>query len=106
MVRAARPWLLWLSLALAAAHSVATWHAYTHSPAEANQASSDEKHAGTALCGACIAAAGIGGAAHANALPSLPAVSGPAPVPTLAVVDRELAQRRPYAIRAPPVFHS
>jgi len=106
MGRAARGWLLWLALALAAAHSMATWHAYTHSPAEAAQSSSTEKHAGSAVCGLCIAVAGIGGAAPGHSSIAMPVADGQAPLPVAHVARHPSLQHRPYAIRAPPLTHS
>lgn len=106
MGRAARAWLLWLALALAVAHSMATWHPYTHSPAEAAQGSSTEKHAGSAVCGLCIAVAGIGGSAPGHSSIAMPVVEGQAPLPVAHVAQYPSLQHRPYAIRAPPPTHS
>src|SRR4051794_32918025 len=104
--RVARTWLLWLALALAAAHSLATWHAYSHSPAETAQSSSVEKHAGSAICGLCIAVAGIGGASPEPPSLAVPVLDGQAPLPVPHVAQSPALPDRPYAIRAPPPTHS
>lgn len=106
MSRVARAWLLWLALALTAAHSIANWHAYTHSPAEAAQSSSTEKHAGSAVCGLCIAVAGIGGAAPGSLSLAVPVLDGQASLLVAHVAQHPSLPHRPYAIRAPPLTHS
>lgn len=107
IARGARAWLLWFALALAAAHSVATWHAYTHSPAErVHQDSSIEKHAGAAVCGLCVAIAGIGGAAPGPVSAQALVLTAHQQLAVPVVREQQLAPRRPYAIRAPPVSHS
>jgi hypothetical protein len=107
IARGARAWLLWLALALAAAHSVATWHAYSHSPAErVQQNPSTDQHGGATWCGLCLAIAGIGGAAPGPVNAQLPVLSAHQQLPVPAVREQQLPSRRPYAIRAPPVLHS
>jgi hypothetical protein len=104
MARATRAWLLWLALALVAAHSLAAWHAYTHSIAETASRSSDKQHAGADPCGLCIAVSGIGGAAAAQPMLHLHRFAQQAPLPMRSAARQQLPQRQPYAIRAPPVL--
>lgn len=102
LAHATRAWLFWLALALAAAHSVAAWHAYTHGIAESIPASADKKHGASDPCGLCIAVAGIGGAPGAQPTLQLQQFEHEAPLPARAVVQQQAPQHRPYAIRAPP----
>ena len=105
LARAARTWLFWLALALAAAHSIAAWHTYTHSPAE-EAAASHDKSAGDAACALCLAVAGIGGAAPGPSLATLHLSAADAPLPAYAAPEQPATPRRPYAIRAPPLLLS
>lgn len=104
MARATRAWLLWLALALAAAHSLAAWHAYTHSIAETANRSSDKQHAAADPCGLCVAVAGIGGATGSQPVLHLHQFEQQAPLPMRPAARPQLPQRQPYAIRAPPVL--
>jgi hypothetical protein len=101
-VRAPRTWLLWLALLVAAGHSLATWHPYTHTTSElAAQAAG--KHALSA-CDVCLTAAAALGAAPPMVPPALAlAATEPAlqPLPVAAMPHAPV--RRPYAIRAPPL---
>jgi hypothetical protein len=106
LVRAGRTWLLWLALALAAAHSFAIWHAYSHSIAEAASDPYKSKHsAGLAHCGLCIASAGIDGAAPAQPM-LLPRLAQQVAHTARFTAPPPAPQRRPYAIRAPPTVAS
>lgn len=102
MARATRAWLLWLALALVAAHSLAAWHAYTHGIAETPSRSSDKQHAGADPCGLCIAVAGIGGGPTAQPMVHLHQSAQQAPLPMRPAARQQLPQLQPYAIRAPP----
>lgn len=103
MARATRAWLLWLALALVAAHSLAAWHPYTHSIAESVGQSSGKQHAADP-CGLCIAVAGIGGAPTAQPMVHLHQFTQQAPLPMRPAARQQLPQLHPYAIRAPPVL--
>jgi hypothetical protein len=101
-VRMPRTWLLWLALLVAAGHSLATWHPYTHTPLElAGQ--SGKQHALSA-CDVCLTAAAALGAAPPAVPPAIASpLAGPAirPLPSAALPHAPV--RRPYAIRAPPL---
>jgi len=103
--RNARRWLLWLALVIGAAHSAATWHAYTHAPAEPVQ-TSRHGHAGPDSCLLCVAAAGIIGAGTMPPPwhPGAATQAAPAPLPDAGRQPWSAAQ--PYAIRAPPLLVS
>ncbi|MEP6789749.1 MAG: hypothetical protein ABI907_00170 [Ramlibacter sp.] len=102
--RFARQGLLWLALALAAAHSMAVWHSYSHSIAEASDLRGGKHQAGS-HCGLCMAATGIGGAAPPPpVMAQLPRLEQHHPCPAGAVALAVAPQRQPYAIRAPPVL--
>lgn len=102
LAHATRAWLFWLALALAAAHSMAAWHAYSHSIAESAAASPDKQHVVSDPCGLCIAVAGIGGGAGAQPALKLQQFAQEAPPSAHPVAQQQAPQRRPYAIRAPP----
>jgi hypothetical protein len=102
-VRAPRTWLLWLALLVAAGHSLATVHPYTHSTGELAAQASGKQHV-LSVCDVCLTAAAALGAAPpavpvAFALPPAPSALQPLPV---AAVPHAPA-RGPYAIRAPPI---
>jgi hypothetical protein len=103
-VRAPRTWLLWLAFLVAAGHSLATWHPYSHSTSELAAQAAGKQHALSA-CDVCLTAAAALGAAPPAAPPAL---SSPAAEPTfqpLPLADVPAAPvRRPYAIRAPPLL--
>jgi hypothetical protein len=102
-VRAPRTWLLGLALLVAAGHSLATWHPYTHTTSElAAQAAG--KHHALSACDVCLTAAAVLGAAPPAVPPVLAApISEPALQPFSLVPVPHGAARRPYAIRAPPI---
>jgi hypothetical protein len=100
--RGARRWLLWLALSLAAAHCMAAWHVYSHSPAQQAERASKGAHAGADSCVLCVAAAGIGGAPAASPPWHVTAVSQPEPAPLHDLGRAQSPTARPYAIRAPP----
>lgn len=102
VARSTRAWLAWLALALALAHSVGAWHPYSHSVDEAADLSSF-KHAGGAACGICVAVAAMGSGPAAQPTLHLHHFTQAAPVFDLPFEQRS-PQRRPYAIRAPPVL--
>jgi hypothetical protein len=105
IVRTPRTWLLWLALVMLAAHSLATWHPYTHSPADQVGQAAGKHRMGLADCDLCLA-----GAANLGAAPPAVPMLLPPPMPQPAVQPARLAllpqapARRPYAIRAPPAF--
>jgi hypothetical protein len=104
--RAARAWGLALAFILAAAHSVAVWHAFTHEATERTSTRSGKQLAHAEPCGLCVAAASIGGAAATSPILLLRDFAQQPPG-ALAEHEHLLApERRPYAIRAPPVTHS
>jgi len=101
-VRVPRTWLLGLALLVAAGHSLATWHPYTHTVGDLAAQASGKQHALSA-CDVCLTAAAALGAAP----PSVPlALALPMAEPALqALAPAAVAHapvRRPYAIRAPP----
>jgi hypothetical protein len=100
--RSARRWLLWLALLLAAAHCVASWHVYSHSPAQQADGPSKSGHAGPDSCVLCLAAAGIGGAPAAPAAWHVTGAKQPAPASLHDLGRGQWPAARPYAIRAPP----
>jgi hypothetical protein len=104
--RGARRWLLWLALVLAAAHCLATWHVYSHSPAQQAERPAKTGHAGPDSCVVCLAAAGIGGAPAAPPMWLLTAANQPRPAPLPALDPQQSPTLRPYAIRAPPLLVS
>jgi hypothetical protein len=104
LARAGRVGLLWLALALAAAHSIAAWHSYSHDPAEGATQSLDQKHAASDICGVCVAVAGLGGGATASPTWHLERFAQPAPEPVRVAAPHPAPRRCPYAIRAPPVL--
>ena len=104
--RAARVWLLWLALALAAAHSLAALHAYSHSIAEAADRSSSKEQGAGEPCALCIATAAIAGAPPAAPVLHLHRFAVAPPVPASPAARHESLQRQPYAIRAPPALTS
>ncbi len=104
LARAGRAWLLWLALALAAAHSLAAWHSYSHNLAEGDVYSLGKKQAASEACGICIAIAGIAGGTPAAPSWQPERFAQPAPDPTAVATPHPAPQRRPYAIRAPPTF--
>jgi hypothetical protein len=106
VTRAARAWGLWLALVLAAAHSISVWHAFTHEPAERTTSRGDKQLAHAEPCGLCIAVASMGGAAAASPTLQLHQFAQQAPGPLPEHEDLTWPQRRPYAIRAPPVAYS
>jgi hypothetical protein len=102
-VRAPRTWLLWLALLVAAGHTLATWHPYSHPVSELAAQAAGKQHALSA-CDVCLTAAAALGAAP----PAMPAtlalpLAQPALRPLPAVAVAHAPQRRPYAIRAPPL---
>jgi len=104
LARASRVWLLWLGLVLLAAHSLATWHPYSHSIAEL---AGQQDQMALADCGQCLAGvANLGGAPPMVQPPLLPRLAPYSP-PAPRLVSVQLAPaRQPYAIRAPPVIAS
>jgi len=101
-VRAPRTWLLWLALLIAAGHSLATWHPYSHTISELAAQAAGKQHALSA-CDVCLTAAAALGAAPPAVPPALALpMAEPAlqPLPQAALPHAPL--RRPYAIRAPP----
>jgi hypothetical protein len=103
MARATRAWLLWLALALVAAHALAAWHPYTHSIAESVDRSGGKQHVADP-CALCLAIAGIGGGPTAQPTLHLHQFAQQAPLPMRPAVRPQLPQLQPYAIRAPPVL--
>lgn len=101
--RTTRGWVLWLALALAAAHSFATWHAYTHPAGTPDSVSRKAAHTNADTCVLCLAAAGLDGAPAAaptwHLEPTPPATVVAAAQPRGPQADAA----RPYAIRAPPL---
>jgi hypothetical protein len=104
-VRNARRWLLWLALVIGAAHSAATWHAYTHAPTEPVQMSR-HGHAGPDSCLLCVAAAGITGADTTPPPWHLGTATQTAPAPLPDAGRQPWLATQPYAIRAPPLLVS
>lgn len=104
--RGVRQWVLWLALLLAAAHCVAAWHVYTHSPAQQAERASKAGHAVPDSCVLCLAAAGIGGAPAAPPAWLLTALKQPGPAPLADLGRQQPPAPRPYAIRAPPLLAS
>ncbi|HXD39580.1 MAG TPA: hypothetical protein VN649_03400 [Ramlibacter sp.] len=105
LTRAPRVWLLWLGLVMLAAHSLATWHPYSHSIAEVAGHAGQQDQMELADCGLCLAGvANLGGAPPMLAAPLLPRLAPHSP-PTPRLIPVQLAPaRQPYAIRAPPVI--
>jgi hypothetical protein len=102
-VRAPRTWLLGLALLVAAGHSLATWHPYTHTTSELAAQAAGKQHALSA-CDVCLTAAAALGAAPPAVPPVLAApMAEPAPKPSSLATVSHAAARRPYAIRAPPI---
>ena len=104
VARSSRAWLLWLVLLLPLAHSLAAWHVYSHAPAESAGALSGKKHSGLADCGLCQLATNIAGAPSDPPALALADFVQAAPVPMPADAGPYAPQRRPFAIRAPPVL--
>jgi phosphatidylglycerophosphate synthase len=104
LARAGRAWLLWLALAVVAAHSLAAWHVYSHGLAEEAARFSGKKQAASETCAICIAIAGIGGGAPAQPTWQPERFAHEAPLPVRCPVPHLAPQPRPYAIRAPPVL--
>lgn len=102
---AARAWGLWLALVLAAAHSISVWHAFTHEPT-GRTTRSDKQLVHAEPCGLCVAVASMGGAAAASPTLQLHQFAQQAPGPLPEHEHLTAPQRRPYAIRAPPVAYS
>jgi hypothetical protein len=100
-LRGARRWGLWLAFVLAAAHSLAAWHAYTH-PASPAAERSSKSHAAGDVCAVCVAAAAIGGAPSSPPAWHLAALAPAAPARLATPAVPQAAAPRPYAIRAPP----
>lgn len=105
LARVSRVWLLWLGLVLLAAHSLATWHPYSHSIAEVAGHADHQDQMDLADCGLCLAGvANLGGAPPMVQPPLLPRLAPHSP-PAPRLVSVQLAPaRQPYAIRAPPVI--
>ena len=106
IARASRTGLLWLALALAAAHSIAVWHAFSQNHLDARPLAGGKQLAHGQHCDLCVVAAGIGGPATAGSGIALrqfgqatPSLQRPSPQP-------EAMPSRPYAIRAPPAANS
>jgi hypothetical protein len=101
-VRAPRTWLLWLALLVAAGHSLATWHPYTHTINELAAQSAGKQHALSA-CDVCLTAAAALGAAPPSLPPALALpIAQPALQPPAQAAVAHAPVRCPYAIRAPP----
>jgi hypothetical protein len=103
LAHAARAWLFCLALILVAAHSVATWHVYTHSIGEAAGAPADKQRVSDP-CGLCIAVAGIAGASGEPPVLRMTQFAHEQPPGLGVCVLPPAPQRAPYAIRAPPFF--
>ena len=105
VARFSRRWLLWLGLVLLAAHSLATWHPYSHSIAELAAHAGQQDQIDLADCGLCLAGvANLGGAPPTVPAPLPPRLAPHSP-PAPRLVSVQLAPaRQPYAIRAPPVI--
>jgi len=102
LARVSRTSLLWLALALWAAHSVATWHPYSHAPAQAATAGG-KRHVDLADCGLCLAGtANMGGAPPMDLAALLPQAAPDSPQPVRMAFAHPAPARQPYAIRAPP----
>jgi len=105
LARAPRAWLLWLGLVLLAAHSLATWHPYSHSIAEVAGYAGQKDQLDLADCGLCLAGvANLGGAPPMVSAPLPPRIAPQPPVPMRLVSVQLAPARQPYAIRAPPVI--
>jgi hypothetical protein len=104
LARAGRAWLLWLALAVVAAHSIAAWHVYSHGLADEAAQASGKKHAASDTCVICIAIAGIGGGVPAQPTWQPERFAHEAPLPVRPAVPHRAPQPRPYAIRAPPIL--
>ena len=82
LARASRVWLLWLGLVLLAAHSLATWHPYSHSIDKAAGQSDQKYQIDLADCGLCLAGvANLGGAPPMASPPLPPQLAPQAPLP-------------------------
>jgi hypothetical protein len=102
-VRFPRTWLLGLALLLAAGHSIATWHPYTHSMNELAAQAAGKQHALSA-CDVCLTAAAALGAAPPAIPPTIAApLAEPAIQPSHVAAVPHAPVRRPYAIRARPL---
>jgi hypothetical protein len=105
IARCSRQWLLWLALVLLAAHSVATWHPYSHSMAQSAGHADKKNPVDLADCGLCLAGtANHGGAPPISGLPLPPQLAPHALLPTRLPSVQLAPARQPYAIRAPPVI--
>ena len=106
LARAPRAWLLWLALVLLAAHSLATWHPYSHTAAEVAGEELDGKHQIELTdCNLCLAGAANLGSAPPMVSALLPPRLAPqAPTPMRMASVQPAPSRQPYAIRAPPAF--
>lgn len=94
--------MLWLALGLAAAHSVAAWHVYSHTPLSPPDRASHHAHSVPDACAVCVAVAGLGGPVGAAPAWQLPHATQPQPAPRPQLDRPQPPAPRPYAIRAPP----
>jgi hypothetical protein len=105
--RGPRTWLLWLGLVLLAAHSLATWHPYSHGATEM-AGHADAKHQiDLSDCGLCLAGiANLGGTPPMVHAPLPPRLAPHSLLPMRMASVQSAPARQPYAIRAPPAIAS